>query len=275
MVASTVKITLIITTYNWKEALSLCLESVSRQSFPPVEVIVADDGSSSDTGEFVRNFAEQASFPVFHCWQKDRGFRLARIRNKAISQARGDYIILIDGDIVLGKRFLEDHASFAKAGFFSQGRRVLLSDDLTEQAIAKGRLPDLLFVRKGVGNRKNLFYSSLMARLFAFGNRRLAGIKGCNVAFWRKDCLRVNGFNEEFTGWGREDSEFAMRLLNMGIRRRNIRFNAIACHLYHSVNDRKNLSVNDQILQKTIEEGLKWCEHGIDKHITSQNDISE
>lgn len=255
--------------------MSLCLESVFGQSLLPFEVIVADDGSTHDTGELVRNFSGQAPFPVFHCWQKDRGFRAARIRNKAIARARGDYIVLIDGDMILEKRFIEDHTRFSNIGFFSQGGRVLLSNELAGQVIERGRLPDLLFVRKGVGNRKNFLHSSFLAGLFLYARQGLTGVKTCNFAFWREDCLRVNGFNEKFTGWGREDSEFAARLLNTGVKRRNIRFNAIACHLYHSVNDRENLSVNDQILQKTIEEGLKWCEHGIDKHITSQNDIYE
>lgn len=262
------KITLIITSYNWKEALSLCFESIFRQSLLPFEVIVADDGSTSDTGELVCKLARQAPFPVFHVWQEDKGFRAARIRNKAISQARGDYILLIDGDMILEKRFVEDHGRFAEIGFFFQGGRVLLSNELTEQVIEKGRLPDFLSVRKGVENRKNCLHSNLLAGLLTKFSRGLTGIKTCNFSFWREDCLRINGFNEEFTGWGREDSEFAMRLLNAGIRRRNIRFNATAYHLYHSLNERKNLTVNDQILQNTIEKGLKWCEHGMSQHLT-------
>jgi glycosyltransferase involved in cell wall biosynthesis len=260
------KITLIIATYNWKEALSLCFESILRQTIFPCEVIVADDGSTANTRELVGKFAKQAPFPVFHCWQEDRGFRLARIRNMAIARASCDYLVLIDGDMILEKRFIEDHLRFAKTGFFSQGGRVLLSEKLTERVIEKGRLPDFLFFRKDVGNRKNFVHFNLLADLFIKVSRGLVGIKGCNFAFWREDCLRVNGFNEEFIGWGREDSEFAMRMLNGGIMRRNIRFSGIACHLYHPVNERKNLPVNDQILQKTIKDGLKWCEHGLSRH---------
>jgi predicted glycosyltransferase involved in capsule biosynthesis len=87
------------------------------------------------------------------------------------------------------------------------------------------------------------------------------------MGFWKKDVVKVNGFNEDFTGWGREDSEFAARLLNAGIKRKNIRFNAIGYHLYHNENTRKNLNKNDEILQKTISEKMVRCNNGIDKYL--------
>ncbi len=99
-------ISLIITTYNWKEALGVSLTSVLAQTVSPCEVIVADDGSRPDTGELVRRVAAEASVPVIHSWQEDRGFRLAMSRNRAIARARGAYIVLIDGDIILDRHDL-------------------------------------------------------------------------------------------------------------------------------------------------------------------------
>ena len=62
------------------------------------------------------------------------------------------------------------------------------------------------------------------------------------------DCIRINGFNNDFIGWGREDSEFASRLLNTGIKRINLKFNAIQYHLWHQESSKKSLFFNDEIL---------------------------
>ena len=268
------KISLIITTYNWKEALYLSLKSVLRQKVLPLEVIVADDGSDEKTGEVIRTIAADSSIPIIHSWQEDKGFRLARSRNRAIARARGEYIILIDGDILLEKHFVLDHHQFARSGFFVQGTRVLLDKALSEQVVQSGHL-SAGFCRHGVENRKNCLRSYFLARLFSFKSRQLRGVRTCNFAFWRKDAVRVNGFNEEFVGWGREDSEFTVRLMNIGIRRQNVKFNALAYHLYHPISDRKHLTENDHILQQTIEQNLCLCKHGLKQHMGDEDrDIS-
>ena len=105
-------ISLIITTYNWKEALEVALLSAFGQTLLPDEIIVADDGSRAGTGNIVASLAKDAPIPVLHSWQEDKGFRLARSRNRAIAKARGEYIILVDGDVVLEKHFIEDHYKF-------------------------------------------------------------------------------------------------------------------------------------------------------------------
>lgn len=264
------KISLIITTYNWKEALRLSLESVLRQKILPFEVIVADDGSGEETAKVIRSVAAAAPISIVHSWQEDKGFRLARSRNRAIARARGEYIILIDGDILLERHFVQDHHRFARPGFFVQGTRVLLNKTLSEQVILSGRL-ESTFCRHGVENRKNCLRSDIMSKLFSFKSKKLRGVRTCNFAFWREDAVRVNGFNEEFIGWGREDSEFTARLMNIGIRRQNIKFNALAYHLYHPISDRKHLAENDNILQRTIDRNLRSCEYGLEQHLNRRN----
>jgi len=118
-----------------------------------------------------------------------------------------------------------------------------------------------------VENRKNCVRSLLLARLFSFRSRRLPGVKTCNFAFWREDALAINGFNEEFVGWGREDSEFTARLLNTGVRRQNLKFCALGYHLHHSMNERDRLVINDSILRRTIDEKLRRCERGVDQYL--------
>ncbi len=260
------QVSLIITTYNWKEALQLSLRSVLNQTLLPQEIVVADDGSGPETAAVVREIGASSPIPIVHSWQEDEGFRSARSRNKAIAKARGEYIILIDGDIVLEPHFIADHRTFAKPGFFVQGSRALLGQQLTDQALESGQL-HLPFLASGVGNKKNCLRSVLLARLFSFKSKRLSGVKTCNFAFWKQDALRINGFNEDFIGWGREDSEFAARLLNAGIKRQNLRFHALGYHLHHHANTRERLALNDSILNATIEEQRTWCEKGLNQHL--------
>ncbi len=262
------RVSLIITTYNWQEAMEVSLLSAFRQTVLPFEIVVADDGSGPDTWEFIERIAAAAPVPVIHSWQEDKGFRLARSRNRAIAMAQGDYIILIDGDIILERHFIEDHLRFARPGYFIQGSRALLGRELSVRVLTKKVMEPLFCLyARDVENKKNCWRFHLLARLFSFKSASLTGIKTCNFAFLKDDAVAVNGFNEEFIGWGREDSEFTARLLNNGVRRQNMRFNALAYHLYHPMNDRARLEYNDRILRRTIDLKLTWCEKGIDQHL--------
>ena len=134
------KLTLIITTYNWPESLLLVIESIRRQTIPPDEIIIADDGSNNKTKDLITNFNKEFAMNIIHSWQEDNGFRAARSRNNAIFKSSGDYIILIDGDTILHTNFVKDHIAFAEPGYFIQGSRVLLSESQTNRAIAKNNI---------------------------------------------------------------------------------------------------------------------------------------
>jgi len=263
----TVLPSLIITTYNWKEALSLTLMSVLQQTQAPLEVIIADDGSKEDTGQMVRAFAEKAAFPIRHVWQEDTGFRLAQIRNRAIAAARGNYIILIDGDIIIERHFIADHIATARTNFLLQGSRVLLSSACSNKLLASQTLPTCFF-STGVANRKNCLRSPLLSGIFSWNSTNYMHVRTCNFSFWKNDAIAVNGFDEKFVGWGREDSEFTARMLYYGIRRRNICFRATAYHLYHPMNDRGQLTANDHLLWQTVKNKLTWCDNGLAEYLT-------
>jgi glycosyltransferase involved in cell wall biosynthesis len=263
-------LSLIITTYNWKEALKLSIFSIYNQTIFPDEIIVADDGSSDGTTEMLEEFATYSSIPIVHSWQEDDGFRVSHSRNKAIAKAKGEYIILIDGDMILHPKFVAQHLAHAKEGYFIQGSRVLLSEQKSKDVFAKEQLK-FGFFESGISNRKNTIDSDFLCQKFSKEQNSHKGIKTCNMSFFRDDCIKVNGFNEEFVGWGREDSEFVERLYNSGINRKSIKFNCIAYHIWHNENSRKMLDTNDKILANTIEKKLKWCENGIDKYLKDKS----
>jgi glycosyltransferase involved in cell wall biosynthesis len=256
------KITLIITTYNWPESLLLVFESIKCQTILPNEIIFADDGSTEETKNLINSFNISSDIDIIHSWQEDIGFRAARSRNKAIFKSSGDYIVLIDGDVILHPQFLQDHITNAEPGFFVQGSRVLLSEIQTKKALSKKNI-NFSFFSASLSNRKNSIYSKFLSKIFSNKKNHLRGVKSCNIAFYKKDCMSINGFNNDFEGWGREDSEFVVRLINSGVKRKNIRFNAIQFHLWHNENSRISLKRNDAMLEDAINNCIQWCENGI------------
>jgi glycosyltransferase involved in cell wall biosynthesis len=228
----------------------------------PYEVLVADDGSGQETRDVIEAHQRDFPVPLVHVWHEDRGFRLSAIRNKAIAQARGDYVVQIDGDIVLHPSFIAAHAQFARRGSYVQGSRCMLSRELSERLLQEGRAHVRLFER-GLGNRQNALHWPALSKLVAGPSDPDRRTRGCHMAFWRDDLLAVNGYDEAFEGWGREDSELAARLIHRGVQRRNFKFAAVAYHLWHAPASRQAFAVNDARYMQTIRERRQWCEHGI------------
>lgn len=259
---------LVITTYNWPEALDLALRSALVQSDPPGEIIIADDGSTGETAALVERHRRVAALPIHHVWQEDRGFRAAASRNKSLAAARGEYIVITDGDMILHRDFIRDHKKFALAGTFIQGSRVLISRDNTSKRIREKDIR-VFWWEPCLANRANALHIPLFSQFLAAKKTTLQGIRSCNMSFFKKDCEQVNGFNEDFTGWGREDSEFAVRMINSGILRRNLKFSAVAYHLWHEDHPRLSLPENDHRFETAVRERATFCPNGIDKYTDS------
>lgn len=263
------KTSLIVTTFNWPEALGRVLDSIAAQSHLPDEVIVADDGSGPATRSLLENRARYFPVPLRHVWQEDLGFRAARIRNLAIAAAHGDYLLLIDGDMVLHPEFVADHLRFATPGCFVQGSRVLTDPRVRDDILTDpGRLPTPW--QAGIRRRRNaLRLPALARRLFARRPRPPRAIKTCNQGWWREDLLRVNGFDERMQGWGREDMELAWRAHHAGIVCRHLRFAALAWHLHHPERHVDGASANDRFLADTRRTGATRCTLGVDAHLAA------
>lgn len=259
------KISLIITTYNWKEALGAVLESVKKQTQLPDEVIIADDGSTSDTQALMTKFQSRFPIPLIHSWQEDQGFRAAQSRNKAIALATGDYIVMIDGDIILSKDFIKTHQQHATKGWFVQGGRAKLNKIQTDTLLNKTFIPTVF--TNGIKNRKNSINAPLLSKLFSLKSNNANKTRTCNFAAWKEDILAINGFDNDFIGWGREDSEFVERLLFSGKNRRYLKFAGICFHLDHNENARKQLPENQKRLEDTIKNRKTWCGNGINKFV--------
>lgn len=265
------KITVIVTTYNNPYGLKKVLDGFSFQTKLPDELIVADDGSGTDTEEVIRDFSLRASFPVIHVWQEDKGFRLSKIRNKAIKKAQGDYIVMLDGDCIPSRHFVKDHLRLAQKGFFVQAKRILVNERASKDFTYKEASSVLSLTRLMMGGSiSNKHHVLRIPLLPPIKNSKLKGIKGCNMGFFRDDLIAINGFNEAFKQWGREDSELAVRLFRYGIKRKGHPFMAVCFHLWHPTHPRDSLTISDAILEETIKSKDYFCEDGIIKRASPQ-----
>lgn len=267
MATNNPSISLIVSTYNWPQALNLCLASILKQAVMPDEVIIADDGSTVETLELIKTYQHQFKTPLIHVWQEDDGFQLSRIRNKAIAKASKDYIIQIDGDLILEKNFVKDHLRFSKINSFVSGSRVIMQQELSKKLIS-GEKSRVYLISKGLINVLNgLRVPFLTQRMEDYRKEDIYYLRGCNMAFWRSDLVKVNGYNEDFAGWGREDNEIGLRLINSGVQKRIIKFAAVVFHIYHPETPRDMVSTNDELLLLTAKNKLRYCKKGLNQYL--------
>lgn len=261
---------LVVSTYNRPDALELCLESIFRQTIPPNEIVVADDGSAEPTRQLVQAMQAKTSVPIVHVWQPDDGYQLARIRNRAFAAAKSDYIIQIDGDLILEKHFVQDHLAMSRPGTFVSGSRTMMDAELTGKLLSREvSMNEIPNYRQHLGKRHNAVRAALLRNLswmFQRSHRNYKYVLGCNMAFWKKDLLTVNGYNESFKGWGKEDNELAVRLLNAGLELRFIKFGAVVYHLYHKVADLSAVPANEEKLLQTIAQRVTFVTAGMNNY---------
>lgn len=255
-------ISVIVTTYNQPEMLSAVLSSLAEQSVKNFEVIVADDGSSLKTTELIHAWQNRNLINIQHVWQEDQGFRAAKIRNKAVAASCGDYLIFIDGDCVCRPDFIKRHQQLIEEGFFVAGNRILCTQKFSKTIMAR---PDI--IKKSLWywlwqrccgriNRFSALFYLPFASLRSRKPNKWRGAKTCNLGLAASDFREVNGFDEQFEGWGYEDSDLVIRLLHAGVRRKSGRYATTVLHLWHPENNRaqekKNLALLEQRLSSEI-----------------------
>lgn len=253
------KTTLIISTYNRPEALRLSLLSTLTQTHIPSEVIIADDGSTEETQQLIEEIAKAFPCPLIHAWQEDKGFRLAESRNNALRMAHGDYVIFIDGDIIMERHFIEDHERLAEKGYFVIGSRASLTEKLTKEVIKKQTIKVHCYT-PGVRRKENALYLPFLTPWTKnlYHKRRFYG-RGANMAMWMEDLRQTNGFDQDLVGYGYEDFDLFNRLFNLGLKRKYAKFQAIEYHLFHQ---RDEISkANEDIFYQDL--NRKRCENGI------------
>ena len=257
------RLSLIIATYNQRDAMEKVLAGISLQKIHPEEILIADDGSSGSTRELINGWRPQTS--VHHLWHPDNGFLKTTILNQAVAAATGDYLVFLDGDCVPHPLFIADHRALAERGCWVQGRRCFVREPFVA-GFAPGKTAVWQWALRGRISRPHK--SLRLPAPVVFRNQKQRGILGCNMAHWRDDILAVNGFDENYVGRGMgADSDLGSRLYNLGRRRKFVYGRAIVYHLDHPIMPRPHFAENKARLLEVIRSGKVRCERGLDQYL--------
>lgn len=268
------RVSVIISTYNSPEWLKKVLWGYECQTYKNFELIIADDGSGNSTRELIEDYKKESALSILHVWHPDRGFQKSEILNKAIEAAGSEYLIFSDGDCIPRKDFVDVHVEYARPGYFLSGGYFMLPME-TSKIISKDNIISGEAFRAGWLKQNGLESTYKILKLTSKGKLEKilnlvtptkATWNGHNSSGWKKDIVAINGFNEEMQ-YGGQDRELGERLVNKGIRGRQIRYSAVCIHLDHKRGYKTEDSIlkNKKIRHETKSSKRTWTEHGIVK----------
>lgn len=273
------QLSVIISTYNAIEWLEKVLWGYSVQEFKDFELLIADDGSTEETANLLKKFQDEVSFPIVHVWQEDDGFQKSRILNKAIMAANSPYLVMSDGDCIPRKDFLQVHFDRREKGYFLSGGYFMLpmsiSEAITKEDIVSGKCFDLDWLKdqglKDSFKNNKLTAGKLKAGLLNAITPTNASWNGHNASGWTEDIKAVNGFDERMQ-YGGQDRELGERLMNKGLKSKQIRYSAICLHLDHPRGYKNEASIqkNQAIRKSTRDDKKAWTPFGIVKKEKSE-----
>jgi glycosyltransferase involved in cell wall biosynthesis len=266
------RIAVIVSTYNKPDDLRCVLEAYSYQTDKNFSIYVADDGSTEETRNLIHSINKKFPVPLHHIWHDDHGFRLSEIRNRAILEVSEPYILITDGDCIPLPTLVASHRKLCRHGSFLTGSRLLLNKNFSDQIrnneidLQSTTSTSTLFSLR-LRQMINRIWPVIIPSFVGGKNCKLHGLRGCHMSFWLEDLKAINGYDQSFTGWGREDSDITARLFHAGVNRRNL-YGTPLLHLWHDENSRGSLSENDATLQACLDEqrieaicGLKQLSH--------------
>lgn len=270
------KCSLIISVYNDIKTLSLIFEALKVQTEKDFEVLVADDGSGKEFVDKVRELVLKAPFKATHIWHEDKGWRKEIILNRAIEASSTEYLIFIDGDCIPHKKFIAEHLRLASYGKVVAGRRVMLSqkltDSITPELIASGKMHTYILPRiLWAGLKREVRHAEEAIRLtngflrHFFLEERWEGLLGCNFSIYKDDLLEINGFDERFSAPSiGEDTDIEARLNRIGIYAKVERHLLTVYHKYHKLNH-SGAENNLKFFNENNKNNTTWTPYGIVK----------
>jgi glycosyltransferase involved in cell wall biosynthesis len=276
------KVSLIAAVYKDVRALELIINSLRMQTYKNFELVVAEDGS--DPG--IKNYLETVTdIELKHTTQDDTGIRKSRSQNNAIIASTGTYLIFIDGDCIPYSTFIEGHIELSEPKTVIAGRRVNLGPKISQE-LRTGRMnPEQLetkFLRHApalhidgsshIEQGIKLSYSSFIYQNIFKKIKRNTNLVGCNFSCHRDDIMRVNGFDESYTGTSlADDTDIQWRFVASGVKLKSGHNIANMFHLHHS---RENRIVEHDYLMLMInkmknrmKDNQFICKEGISSHL--------
>lgn len=266
------KVSVIISTYNNPAWLEKVMWGYECQTYKNFEFIIADDGSGQPTPDLIERFRQHSLLEIKHVWHPDNGFQKSAILNKAVAASTTDYLLFSDGDCIPRKDFVETHVRNAKPGYFLSGGYFKLpmetSKAITREDVVTGNAFDVRWLHahglKKTYKELKLVSRGFQQKLLNFLTPAKATWNGHGSSGWKKDLLAVNGHNEEMQ-YGGQDRELGERLVNYGLKGKQIRYSAVCIHLDHKrgYNTRESIFKNRKIRQQTRCQRKIWTKSGI------------
>ena len=242
------------------------------QTYKNFEFIIADDGSGQPTFDLIEQFKQHGILYIKHVWHPDNGFQKSAILNKAVAASSTDYLLFSDGDCIPRKDFVETHVKNAKKGYFLSGGYFKLpmetSKAITREDVVSGNALDGNWLHahglKKTYKELKLVSRGFQQQLLNMLTPTKATWNGHGSSGWKKDIVGVNGYNEEMQ-YGGQDRELGERLVNVGIKGKQIRYSAICIHLDHKrgYNTPESISKNRKIREQTRHQRKVWTKSGI------------
>lgn len=271
---TTLSISIIISTYNSEDWLEKVLWSYAKQTVTGFEVVIADDGSKQPTFDLIARMKKQLNYPIQHIWQEDDGFQKSKILNKAVVACKADYILMSDGDCMARKDFVEVHLKNKEEGYFLSGGYFMLpmsiSKAITKADILAQNCFDIKWLKsKGLQSsfkNNKLKAKGIVERLLNAVTPTNASWNGHNASGFKKDIIAINGFDERMQ-YGGQDRELGERLINLGLKSKQLRYSAICVHLDHprGYKNQDSIDKNLAIRAATKKEKRVWTDFGIQK----------
>lgn len=267
-------VSVILSTYNQPLWLDKVLYGYSLQSYTDFEVVIADDGSGEETFKLIERYQKETKLKIRHVWHEDDGFRKCTILNKAILASEGEYLIFSDGDCIPRMDFISTHVQHCEKGYFLSGGMYRLTMDVSHtighEDIKSQKCFNVTYLHS-IGQKKSFFKDlkcsspQWLAKTLNTLTPTRASWNGHNSSGWKIDILETRGFDERMK-YGGEDREMGERLMNAGLKSKQIRYSAICIHLEHSrgyVSD-EDWKRNYQIRKETKQNKSKQTKFGIE-----------
>ncbi len=264
---SSVKVSLIIAYYKNTANLNLILEALRYQSNTNFEVIIAEDDNDENSKLFINEKIKTLPYNIIHLNQKeDNGFRKNQMLNRSIAKANNEFIVFIDGDCIPHKHFIKEYIKNAKEGLILFGRRVMLSESISNKLMATVDFKILSLLNLILTKSKHIEEAIYVPFGFVIKKKALCG---CNWGILKKHLIDVNGFDEDYQKAGvGEDVDIEWRLLQNGLRLKSLKYKAIVYHIYHKRSYAEDgVQFNYRLLKDKKDKNNIFCLNGLNQYL--------
>lgn len=268
------KISVIVTVYNRFEYAENIIKCLINQTVQPYEVIFTDDGSKEDLKELLLKYKNQCDFKIKYIYQEDLGFRKSKACNNAVIESEGDYLIFLDQDAVFPNNLIETFVTLQKNRYFSILRVIWSTFEEKKEIqkiLFKEEYQEILKVFSSTQFKtlkKYLWrdkYNNFRYRLKL--RDRGTGLMGIGFGLKKDDCIEINGYDEDYQGWGGEDADLGLRLYALGLNSITFSTDLPSIHMCHPLDPTKSGDQNKKLYsekKEKIDKNNYKCKYGID-----------